>query len=475
MKKKISMKTIYLLAVIAVGLVGLGVGSTYAVFTASATIDNPIAFTSNLSSTNEIIDTTSVNIGANETKTITLKVVNTTSSTLNYAAWYNADLEGLAIGVSSDSSNKATGTIAKGVTKAIDIIIKNGSTNTTTIQFGVSSSVDQISLGTGMRIINSVIESDRANAVRFIVGISDLYSNTGNFYDGFEATYDIDEDHNLMVDSGNNLRYYGTSPNNYVKFNCREYPDTGCEIWRIVGIIDNKIKLIKNSPLEILSWDYVVDATGNSSFRNDWESSSLLTLLNKHYADGLDVVESPTNLGTNVTLDMTQVGLKNDETRAMLDYEESMLYLGGVTSGDMPAAYAYQQERDAGQCLYNQNIQGTPISIPYLSDYGLAVDYNQCQGGILMSQYTGCAYYNWMSGVFTEAVSSEKPVWLMTTYANDTEKAMYVSLDLSVASDGRDVESVGAVYPTVYLNDGVLMVDGDGDGTASNPYKLYAG
>ena len=52
MKKKISMKTIYLLAVIAVGLVGLGVGSTYAVFTASATIDNPIAFTSNLSSVN---------------------------------------------------------------------------------------------------------------------------------------------------------------------------------------------------------------------------------------------------------------------------------------------------------------------------------------------------------------------------------------------------------------------------------------
>lgn len=163
MKKKISMKTIYLLAVIAVGLVGLGVGSTYAVFTASATIDNPIAFTSNLSSVNEIIDTTSVNIGANETKTITLKVVNTTSSTLNYAAWYNTDLEGLAIGVSSDSSSKATGTIAKGVTKAIDIIIKNGSTNTTTIQFGVSSSVDQISLGAKMKAITNVIEPDKVS------------------------------------------------------------------------------------------------------------------------------------------------------------------------------------------------------------------------------------------------------------------------------------------------------------------------
>ena len=49
MKTKISMKTIYLILVITIGLVGLGIGSTLAVFTASAEISNPISFSSNLS------------------------------------------------------------------------------------------------------------------------------------------------------------------------------------------------------------------------------------------------------------------------------------------------------------------------------------------------------------------------------------------------------------------------------------------
>ena len=40
MKTKISMKTIYLILVITIGLVGLGIGSTLAVFTASAEISN---------------------------------------------------------------------------------------------------------------------------------------------------------------------------------------------------------------------------------------------------------------------------------------------------------------------------------------------------------------------------------------------------------------------------------------------------
>ena len=44
MKTKISMKTIYLILVITIGLVGLGIGSTLAVFTASAEISNPISF-----------------------------------------------------------------------------------------------------------------------------------------------------------------------------------------------------------------------------------------------------------------------------------------------------------------------------------------------------------------------------------------------------------------------------------------------
>ena len=46
--KKISIKTFYLIAVISIGLIGLAVGSTYAMFTTSAEINNPITISSNL-------------------------------------------------------------------------------------------------------------------------------------------------------------------------------------------------------------------------------------------------------------------------------------------------------------------------------------------------------------------------------------------------------------------------------------------
>lgn len=38
MEKRISMKTFYLIGIISIGLIGLAVGSTYAMFTASAEI-----------------------------------------------------------------------------------------------------------------------------------------------------------------------------------------------------------------------------------------------------------------------------------------------------------------------------------------------------------------------------------------------------------------------------------------------------
>ena len=49
MKKKISVKTLYLLGIITIGLIGLGVGSTYAMFTTTIEIDNPITIYATLS------------------------------------------------------------------------------------------------------------------------------------------------------------------------------------------------------------------------------------------------------------------------------------------------------------------------------------------------------------------------------------------------------------------------------------------
>ena len=48
MKEKISIKTLFLLGIISIGLIGLGIGSTYAMFIASAEINNPITIDTSL-------------------------------------------------------------------------------------------------------------------------------------------------------------------------------------------------------------------------------------------------------------------------------------------------------------------------------------------------------------------------------------------------------------------------------------------
>ena len=44
-----------------------------------------------------------------------------------------------------------------------------------------------------------------------------------------------------------NIRYYGSDPNNYVRFNN--------ELWRIIGVFGNNVKLVRSESLGSLSWD----------------------------------------------------------------------------------------------------------------------------------------------------------------------------------------------------------------------------
>ena len=44
-----------------------------------------------------------------------------------------------------------------------------------------------------------------------------------------------------------NIRYYGSNPNNYVRFNN--------ELWRIIGVFGENIKLVRKDSLGVLSWD----------------------------------------------------------------------------------------------------------------------------------------------------------------------------------------------------------------------------
>ena len=70
-------------------------------------------------------------------------------------------------------------------------------------------------------------------------------------------------------------RYIGSNPNNYITFNN--------EVWRIIGVFDGRIKIIRNDTLDNIPFDYKKSGVGSStsdSGSNDWTDSQLMYMLN---------------------------------------------------------------------------------------------------------------------------------------------------------------------------------------------------
>lgn len=86
--KKISVKTFYLIAVISIGLIGLAVGSAYAMFTTSAEINNPITISSNLISNDDVMETFEVEVKSKEFITKTIIVNSGNNTNINYGMRY---------------------------------------------------------------------------------------------------------------------------------------------------------------------------------------------------------------------------------------------------------------------------------------------------------------------------------------------------------------------------------------------------
>lgn len=136
MERKISVKSLHLLLVISIGLIGLGIGSTYAVFTANAEIDSPIVLNSNLSHDSEVIETIEVEVPAGETVSSTLNISNTSGGTLNYIVWYLN--EGISIMTGTDSGSPQ-GSLENGGSTTVVVDIMNTSDTDATVILGISS------------------------------------------------------------------------------------------------------------------------------------------------------------------------------------------------------------------------------------------------------------------------------------------------------------------------------------------------
>lgn len=224
METKISMKTIYLILVITIGLVGLGVGSTFAVFTATAEIANPITLKSDLTYNDDIFDTVDITIGPGESRDANIGLYNEGGvDYFYYAVWYIYD------GSDGDITftRNAIGTIMpNGVINGdsdgvVGLKIKNNTSNTITITVGVATSKDNIVLPSYMKLV-TYTESTTYSLTLSKEGISGI---TAIYYKiNGSNTYEMTTDNSitLNVNSGSTYYYYGVPIDGNTMASCTE-------------------------------------------------------------------------------------------------------------------------------------------------------------------------------------------------------------------------------------------------------------
>ena len=476
MKEKISIKTLFLLGIISIGLIGLGIGSTYAMFIASAEINNPITIDTSLNPESNVIRMFNVTVPGDGISTITLNVNNIENTDVNYAVWYTSNSSNIEVGTyfGNEDSSGSVGNISSNNTKKVYVQIKNIMTNSSHVTLGIASSYDNVTLSNNMTLVpNSSIPEPSGLAKK----ITDIYNNgnkstvvsnsiTYNYVTSNSIMNDRRGSPKIGINSGN-IRYYGINPNNYIYFNCSDYNNqtaSTCEIWRIIGVFDGKVKIMRGSQIGTLAWDQDKNSdTSLTTYDNNWTTATLMELLNNKYyngnTSGIVSYYSNSDGSTVSNLNMTSIGLKNDVTRNMIDTET--WHLGGWFSALIDTAKMYEYENSTNIYTGRDLTWDGKIALVYPSDY------NNCSQTLYNYNLIYCLKNNWMYNIITN--NGNNVGWVLTPISNDGVSVWHVN------SQGymRDLHSSyldSGVIPTLYLKQNIDISGGNGN--SSSPYQL---
>ena len=362
-------------------------------------------------------------------------------------------------------------------------LLAKGSTSNYKLYFWIDGNIENSSSMMNKSLVGKIDVGEKTTY------INNLYNNsTKTPVVNNSITYQYDTTHNLMQDTAGNIRYYGASPNNYVYFNCDSYPSTNCELWRIIGIFDGKIKLIRNETIGSYSWDTSASSVNSGYGVNEWSQADLMKLLNPghesesvggslYYNSKSGTCYNNSNNGTT-SCNFTSTGIKNDTTRNMI--AEITWNLGGGGSADIYSNVMYERER--GTTVISNSSDGITrtttwtgkVALAYPSDYGYATDLSKCSQTLYRYSSStdsyACRNNDWMYPIITNSRSRDG--WLLTPYHRFAHSAFnvcstgYVIYNRS-GDGGYDAYGVA---PVLYLGSNQDIVSGDG--SQSNPYRL---
>lgn len=409
-------------------------------------------------------DNTTITVPSNSSKTVYYHINNTNKGNVKYGVGYTTS-SNIEVLVYENSKDKVEDTIGYKDDKYIKLYLKNNSDTDGTVTLktilGYENGGDLI-VPTNTNLIT------KTHMVTMSGYITNLYGGaTKSQVINDNTTYQYDTTNSLMQDTDGNIRYYGSSPNNYIYFNCESYPSTNCELWRIIGLFNNKLKIIRNSSIGASVWDTSASDVNSGYGVNEWQESDLMKLLNPGYesesvggslyynSKSGTCYTSTSNAST--TCDFTENGIKNEATKDMMSYDK--WYLGRYNNADISVKDIYMYERIISS---DKNIWEGRIAIAYPSDYGYATDLSKCNTTLSLYDNTDCINNNWLFNILQSN-------WLLTPYNNSITDAWNVS-STGIVRSSYYTSTHRSVTPTLYLKSQIEIVSGSG--TQDEPYML---
>lgn len=415
-----------------------------------------------------ITDGTTVTVPAGSTKTVYYKLTNTNKGIVKYGVGYSGT--NITVKYYNDTQDPVTGTVEYGKSKYIKLSVENSgtvsSTATLSTILGYEKGGDLI-VPSGVTLVTKMTYGYKGLAKLIAENTFTPNSTVTNN----SITYQYDTAHSLMKDVGGNIRYYGAKPNNYIYFNCSDYANQSsstCETWRIIGVFDGKVKLIRGSQIGTLAWDQDYnDGFSKTTFDNDWSTSTLQKLLNGSYYKGTGSVTyySNSNAASSTTLNMTSIGIKNDTTRGLIS--DTTYYLGSWTSHSVYPNQIYEYERGTTVYIGSPTTWQGKIALPYPSDYGYAADLGKCNQTLKNYNNSTCTSNNWMKTIVNNGSNSNG--WLLTHDSNTSYNAWFV-FSSGYVYNYYNVYSAHVVAPVLSLRSELNIKAGTGSSTA--PYQL---
>ena len=257
-----------------------------------------------------------------------------------------------------------------------------------------------------------------------------------------------------------NIRYYGSDPNNYVSFNN--------ELWRIIGVFGNNVKLVRKDRLGKLSWDSSESSVNGGWGVNEWSQSALKNYLNTMYYGGTSV----TCYNGQNKKEVTCPANKLDNTSKSL-IDNYTWNTGAIEWGKASDTLAfYKDERgNLTGLINNDTVERTTtwpgyIGLPYATDWAYASGNDICEVNMHSKDSSNkyiCLNDNWMS--------KGEEYWTLSPRASNVNGIWMVSNFVSVWANSAS--SPYALHPSIYLKNNVQIISGTG--TSSDPYILKAG